>query len=268
MSTLAKPLVVEWLAEFRRYRELFYFLIWRDVKIRYKQTALGASWAIIQPFFMMIIFTVMFGRMAGIDSEGVPYPVFSYAALVPWTYFQYAVTQSGNSLVANAKLISKVYFPRAIIPASASLSGLVDFGIASLVMIGMMIYYDMPVPLGLLLWPVFVVPLAVLATSLGMIFSAMNVKYRDIKYTIPFFIHVMLFVSPIIYGTSTVPEKYRLVLLLNPLVGIIDAFRAVVIPTRPVDWGGLWIACGITTVLLVVASVYFYRTERWFADLI
>lgn len=268
MTTMTKPVAIEWLLEFKRYRELFYFLIWRDVKIRYKQTLLGASWAIIQPFFMMVIFTLMFGRMAGIDSEGVPYPVFSYAALVPWTYFQYAVTQSGNSLVANSRLISKVYFPRAIIPASSSLSGIVDFAIAAVVLIGLMVYYQTPITAGLLLWFLFLVPLVMFATAVGMIFSAMNVKYRDIKYTIPFFLHIMLFVSPIIYPVSNVPEKYRVFLALNPLVGILDAFRAVVIPTRSVDWGSLGVACAVTAALFLVASLYFYRTERSFADLI
>ncbi len=261
-------MVIEWLAEFKRYRELFFFLIWRDVKIRYKQTVLGATWAIIQPFFMMVVFTFMFGKMAKMDSEGVPYPVFSYAAVVPWTYFQYAVSQSGNSLIANSRLISKVYFPRAIVPASAALSGLVDFAIASVVLIGVMLYYKMPVPFGLLLWPALLVPLVVLSTSLGMIFAALNVKYRDIKYTIPFFLNVMLFVSPIIYGTTTVPDKYRNVLIFNPLVGIIDSFRAAVIPTRSIDWPAFWVACGVTAVLALIASVYFYKTERWFADLI
>lgn len=268
MTTVTRPIAIEWLIEFKRYRELFFFLIWRDVKIRYKQTLLGASWAVIQPFFMMVIFTVMFGRMANIDSEGVPYPVFSYAALVPWTYFQYAVTQSGNSLVANSKLISKVYFPRAIIPASSSLSGLVDFAIAAVVLLALMAYYHTPITPALLLWFVFLVPLVMFATAVGMIFSAMNVKYRDIKYTIPFFLHVLLFVSPIIYPASNMPEKYRLLIQLNPLVGIIDAFRAVVIPTRAVDMPSLWIACGVTAVTFVIASVYFYRTERSFADLI
>ncbi|HEU4365902.1 MAG TPA: ABC transporter permease [Candidatus Krumholzibacteria bacterium] len=268
MSAVTRPVAIEWLLEFRRYRELFFFLIWRDVKIRYKQTLLGASWAVIQPFFMMVIFTLMFGRMAGIDSEGVPYPVFSYAALVPWTYFQYAVTLSGNSLVANSKLISKVYFPRAIIPASSSLSGIVDFAIAAVVLIGLMVHYDTPITAGLLLWFVFLVPLVMFATAVGMIFSAMNVKYRDIKYTIPFFLHVMLFVSPIIYPASNVPERYRLILQFNPLVGILDAFRAVVIPSRAIDWNSLAIACSVTVVLFVIASVYFYRTERSFADLV
>jgi len=270
MSTVTRtrPMAVEWLLEFARYRELFFFLVWRDIKIRYKQTLLGASWAVIQPFFMMVVFNLMFGRMAKIDSEGVPYPVFSYAALVPWTYFQYAVPQSGNSLVANSRLISKVYFPRAIIPASAALSGVLDFGIASVVLIGVMLFYHMAVPVGLLLWPVFLIPLVVFSTSIGMILSALNVKYRDIKYTIPFFIQAMLFLSPVIYGTGAVPARYNAILRFNPLVGIIDAFRAAVLPTRTIDWPQLGLAVIVTTVLFVVASMYFYRTERSFADLI
>jgi len=268
MTTATRPIVLEWLGEFKRYRELFLFLIWRDVKIRYKQTALGASWAIIQPFFMMVIFTVMFGRVAKIDSDGVAYPIFSYAALVPWTYFQYAVAQSGNSLITNAKLISKVYFPRAIVPASSALSGIVDFFIAAVVLLGMMLYYHVPIRPELLLWVVFLIPLVALATALGMFFSALNVKYRDIKYTIPFFIQVMLFVSAIIYPIASLPEKYRKIIMINPLVGIIDAFRAAALPTRTIDWSSFGISCAVTLVLFVLASIYFYRTERYFADLI
>jgi len=268
VSTLARPLAVEWLVEFYRYRELFYFLTWRDVKIRYKQTLLGASWAILQPFFMMVVFTLLFGRMANIDSEGVPYPVFSYAALVPWTYFQHAVPQAGNSLVANSKLISKVYFPRAIIPASSALSGVVDFFFAAVVLIGIMLYYHMPVSAGILLWPLFLLPLVLLSTAIGMIFSSLNVKYRDIKYTIPFFVQIMLFVSPVIYPTSTLPEKYRTLLTLNPLVGIIDAFRAAILPTRMIDWPQFAFATAISLGLFIVAATYFYKTEREFADII
>lgn len=263
-----RPLVVEWLLEFAHYRELFFFLVWRDIKIRYKQTLLGASWAIIQPFFMMVVFSLMFGRMAKIDSEGVAYPVFSYAALVPWTYFSYAVPLSGNSLISNSRLISKVYFPRAIIPAASALSGIVDLAIASVVLVGIMVYYHVHVSLTLLLWPLFLIPLVMFTTALGMIFSSLNVKYRDIKYTIPFFINAMLFLSPVIYGTQHVPGKYRLLMRLNPLVGIIDAFRAAALPTRTINWATLGEASVITVVLFVLASIYFYKTERTFADLI
>jgi lipopolysaccharide transport system permease protein len=265
---LTRPLAVEWVVEFYRYRELFYFLVWRDVKIRYKQTLLGASWAILQPFFMMVVFTLLFSRMANIDSEGVPYPVFSYAALVPWTYFQHAVPLAGNSLLANSKLISKVYFPRAIIPASSALSGVVDFAFAAVVLIGIMMYYHVPVSAGLLLWPVFLVPLLVFSTAIGMFFSSLNVKYRDIKYTIPFFVQIMLFLSPVIYPSTTMPEKYRVILQLNPMVGIIDAFRAAALPTRAIDWGLFGQASLITLGLFVLAAVHFYRTEREFADII
>jgi lipopolysaccharide transport system permease protein len=255
------------MVEFFRYRELFYFLVWRDVKIRYKQTLLGASWAILQPFFMMVIFTLLFSRVTG-DSEGVPYPVFSYAALVPWTYFQHAVPLSGNSLIANSKLISKVYFPRAIIPASSALSGVVDFLFAAAVLVGIMFYYDVPLTAGLLLWPVFLLPLLLLATAIGMFFSSLNVKYRDIKYTIPFFVQIMLFLSPVIYPSATMPERYQPLLRLNPLVGIIDAFRGAALPTRPIDWALLGQATGITIVLFALAAAYFYKTEREFADII
>jgi lipopolysaccharide transport system permease protein len=268
VNALSRTVAGEWLVEFYRYRELFYFLVWRDVKIRYKQTLLGASWAILQPFFMMVVFSLLFGRVANIDSEGVPYPVFSYAALVPWTYFQHAVPLAGNSLIANSKLISKVYFPRAIIPASSALSGVVDFGFASAVLIVIMLYYHMPLSAGLLLWPVFLVPLVLFSTALGMVFSSLNVKYRDIKYTIPFFVQVMLFVSPVIYPASTLPEKYRAILAFNPLVGIIDAFRAAVLPTRDIDWGLVGLATLVTVVLFALASLYFYKTEREFADII
>jgi lipopolysaccharide transport system permease protein len=268
MNIAVLPLAVAWLAEFVRFRELFFFLVWRDIKIRYKQTLLGASWAIIQPFFMMVVFSLLFGRVAGIDSEGAPYPIFSYAALVPWTYFQYAVPLSGNSLIANSRLISKVYFPRAIIPASAALSGLIDAAIASVMLIALMLYFHVPFTAELLLYPVFMIPLVLFTTAVGMLFAALNVKYRDIKYTIPFFIQAMFFLSPVIYPPSIVPEKYAFLLPLNPMVGILDSFRASVLPTRSVAWGDLGIATAITLLWFVIASVYFYRTERQFADLI
>jgi lipopolysaccharide transport system permease protein len=261
-------MAVEWLGEFYRYRELFYFLVWRDVKIRYKQTLLGASWAVLQPFSMMVVFNLLFGQKAGIGSEGVPYPVFSYAALVPWAYFQHAMPLASNSLVSNSKLISKVYFPRAIIPSSSALSGAVDFFIAALILIGVMLYYQIPITAGLLLWPLFLIPLIMFTTSLGMFFSSLNVKYRDIKYTIPFLVQILMFISPVIYPTSEMPAKYRVLLKLNPLVGIIDAFRAAALPTRSIDWPLFAVSCAITAVLFVLAATYFYKTEREFADII
>jgi lipopolysaccharide transport system permease protein len=258
----------EWRAEFWRYRELFLFLVWRDIKIRYKQTALGATWAIIQPFMTMIIFTLFFGRLAKMPSDGIPYPIFAYSALLPWTYFSVSLGLSGNSLVQNAQLIKRVYFPRVAIPASSALSGLVDFFIAFVVLIGMMFYYDIPLSFGMLLWPLLLVPLVILVLSVGMILSSLNVKYRDIKYAIPFFIQSWLFITPIIYPTSIVPERFRPLMQLNPLTGLIEAFRASMLPTRAVDWSSVLISVAITAVIFLFAVVYFKKTEREFADII
>jgi lipopolysaccharide transport system permease protein len=254
--------------EFWEYRELFYFLVWRDVKIRYKQTVLGAAWAVIQPFFMMIIFTLFFGRMAKMPSDGIPYPLFSYSALLPWTYFSTSVGLSGNSLIGGANLVRKVYFPRVALPAASTLSGLVDFAIAFVILIGIMAYYHVAPGWGLLLWPVLLVPLVVLALGLGLILSSLNVKYRDIKYAIPFFIQALLFVTPIIYPTSIASERVRLLLSLNPLTGLIEAFRASMLPGRPVDWPLLGVSVAFTVVIFVVGMAYFRKTEREFADVI
>jgi lipopolysaccharide transport system permease protein len=268
MSTAVLPLAVAWLSEFVRYRELFFFLVWRDVKIRYKQTLLGAAWAIIQPFTLMLVASFAFGRVAGIDSEGAPYPLFAYAALVPWAYFQYSVPMAGNSLISNSNLISKVYFPRAIIPASSTLSGIVDFAVASAMLVAIAIYYRLPFSPEMLLWPVLLLPLIVFTTAIGMLFAALNVKFRDIKYTIPFFMQAMLFLSPVFYPPTLVPKKWSFLLHLNPMVGILDSFRASILPARTIDWGGLGIATAVATAMFAVAAVYFYRTERTFADLI
>lgn len=268
MNAGVRPVAVEWAAEFYRYRELFLFLVWRDVKIRYKQTLLGASWAVLQPFAMMVVFTLLFSKVGDIDSEGVPYQVFSYAAVVPWTFFEYAMPLASNSLISNSKLISKVYFPRAIIPAASALSGAVDFFIASFILIFVMLYYHVPVQASLLLWPVFLIPLIVFTTALGMFFSSLNVKYRDIKYTIPFLVRILLFLSPVIYGTGNLPEKYQAILRFNPLVGIIDAFRAAALPTRSIDWPLFGLACAVSVAMFALAAVYFYKTEREFADII
>jgi len=257
-----------WIKEFWEYRELFFFLVWRDVKIRYKQTVLGASWAVIQPFFTMVIFTLFFGRMAKMPSDGVPYPIFSYSALLPWTYFANSVRLSGNSLLSGANLIRRVYFPRVALPGASVLSGLVDFGIAFFVLIGMMFYYDISFSWGLLLWPVLLIPLVLLALGLGMILSSLNVKYRDIKHAIPFFIQSLLFITPIIYPTSIASDTVRRLLSLNPLTGLIEAFRASMLPTRAVDWPLLGQSVVITLVIFLIGVLYFRKTEREFADII
>jgi lipopolysaccharide transport system permease protein len=254
--------------EFWEYRELFYFLVWRDVKIRYKQTVLGVAWAVIQPFFMMIIFTLFFGRMAKMPSDGIPYPLFSYSALLPWTYFSTSLSLSGNSLVGGANLVRKVYFPRVALPAASTLGGLVDFAIAFVILLGIMAYYHVAPGWGLLLWPLLLVPLVFLALGLGMVLSALNVKYRDIKYAIPFLVQALLFVTPIIYPTSIASERVRFVLSLNPLTGLIEAFRASMLPTREVDWRLLGVSVAFTVVIFVLGMAYFRKTEREFADVI
>jgi lipopolysaccharide transport system permease protein len=257
-----------WAREIWSYRELFYFFVWRDIKVRYKQTVLGALWAIIQPFFTMIVFTLFFGKFAKMPSEGVPYPVFSYAALVPWTYFSSSVGYSGNSLVGNSDLLTKVYFPRFAIPASATLSGLIDFFIASIILFGIMIFYNIPISFKLVLWPILVIPMIFLALGLGMIFSSLNVKYRDIKYAIPFFIQIWLFITPIIYPITLLPEKYRVLAAMNPMTGIIEAFRFTVIPGKPLDIGLLIFSISVSFVAFLVGLFYFRNTEKQFADIV
>ena len=258
----------EWLREIWQYRELFYFLVWRDVKVRYKQTVLGAAWAVIQPFFTMVVFTLFFQKLAKMPSDGIPYPVFSYCALVPWTYFHMAVTNAGSSLVSNSNLLTKVYFPRAAIPVSSAFSGLVDFGVASVVLLGIMVYYHVPPGWSMLLWPVLLLPLVTLALGVGMIFAALNVRYRDIRYALPFLIQVWMYVTPIIYPTNIIPEKYRVLMAFNPLAGIIESFRACMIPNRTMDWTLFGVSLAITIAVFAAGAVYFRKTERTFADII
>jgi len=261
-------MTVRWLREFWTYRELFLFLVWKDVKVRYKQTLLGASWAVIQPFFSMLVFSLFFGKLAGMPSDGVPYPVFAYAALVPWTYFSTALQFSGNSLVANSNLVSKVYFPRVALPASAALAGLVDFTIASVVLGGIMLYYRIAPSWELMFWPVLVLPVMLLVLGVGMILSALNVKYRDVKYAIPFAMQIWLFLTPIIYPASIVPERFRPLAALNPLTGLIDAFRAALLPNRAIDWASVGFSVVVILVVLILGATYFRNSERQFADVI
>lgn len=251
-----------------RYRELFYFLAWRDVKIRYKQTALGIAWAVLQPLMTMVVFTLLFGKLGNLPNDGIPYPVFYFAALLPWTYFSATLVNSGNSLVVNANLLTKVYFPRMILPSSAAVSGLVDFGVGFVLLLGIMAYYGIVPGSGLLLWPLLLMHLFALALGVSMILAALNVKYRDVKYTLPFLVQLWLFATPVIYPTSMIPEQYRPLLALNPLTGIIDAFRSALVPVKSIDWQLLSVSSLITVIVLAVAIVYFKRTERAFADLV
>lgn len=249
------------------YRELLFFLTWRDVKVRYKQTALGAAWAILQPLFMMVIFTIFFGRLAGVDSGGIPYPLFALAGLVPWTFFSNAITQSGNSLVGSSHLITKVYFPRLIVPAAAMLAGLVDFALAFLLFVVMMVYYSVVPTMHLLFLPVLILLTALFALGVGTWFAALNVKYRDVRFALPFLIQIWLFVSSVILPSSALPQKYRLLLMLNPMSGIIEGYRSSLFGL-PFDWPAIGAAAGITFAVLGYAIYSFARVERSFADII
>ena len=249
------------------YRELLFFLTWRDVKVRYKQTALGAAWAILQPLFMMLIFTIFFGRLAGVGSSGIPYPLFALGGLVPWTFFSNAITASGNSLVGSANLITKVYFPRLIVPAAAMLAGLVDFLLAFVLLCVLMLYYRVTLTIQVLFLPVLVLLTALFALGVGTWMSALNVKYRDVRFALPFLIQLWLFVSSVILPSSSIPQKWRWLLMLNPMSGIIEGYRSALFGL-PFDWPALGMASGLTLLVLFYAIYAFGRVERSFADII
>ena len=249
------------------YRELLYFLVWRDVKIRYKQTFLGALWAIIQPLLTMLIFTQIFSRVAKIDSDGIPYPVFAYAALLPWTFFANAIATSGNSVVSNSNLITKVYFPRLIVPIAAVCAGLVDLAVAFPMLVVLMFYYQIGLTLNVLLLVPLVLLTTLLAIAVGLYLSALNVKYRDVKFAIPFMVQIWMYVSPIAYPTSVVPAKWRVLYSLNPIVGIVDGYRSALFG-NPFNWQAIAISVVITLVLLVYGLLQFRKVESSFADII
>ena len=268
-----KPLVTiapsrNWVAlnlrDLWHYRDLLYILMQRDIKVRYKQTILGAAWAIIQPLLTMLIFTVFFGNLAGLSSDNIPYPLFAYAGLLPWIFFSNALTNSGNSLVGNSNLITKVYFPRMVIPIAAVGSGLVDFGIAFILLVGLMIYYAVGFSIGLLMLPVLVVLTATLAIGIGMWMSALNVKYRDIRYALPFLIQLGMFASGII---TPVPQKWRLLLFVNPLAAQIEGYRAAIFG-KPFDWIALGVSTAVTFAVLIYSAYNFRRMEKSFADVV
>lgn len=253
--------------ELWNYRELLYFLTWRDVKVRYKQTLLGAAWAILQPLFMMIIFSLFFGRLAGVDSKGVPYALFALAGLVPWTFFANSVTTSGNSLVGSTNLITKVYFPRLLVPAAAVAAGLVDFVIAFLTLVVAMVYYKVGVTLNILMLPVLVLLTTLFALAVGMWMSALNVKYRDVRFALPFLIQIWLFVSSVILPSTALPQKWRWLLAFNPMSAIIESYRAALFG-QPFPWQSLGIATVITVVALLYSGYSFHKVEKTFADII
>ncbi|AAM30353.1 Polysaccharide ABC transporter, permease protein [Methanosarcina mazei Go1] len=254
--------------ELKEYRELLFFLALREIKIRYKQTIMGASWALLQPFFTMIVFTLIFGRLAQMPSDGIPYPIFSYSGLLLWTYFSNALSQSSNSLVDNAPLLSKVYMPRIFIPTAPCLSGLLDYGIAMSILAIMMVYYRFVPGISILLLPLIILLTFMLASGVGYWLSSICVKYRDVKFILPFFIQLLLFVSPVIYPANIVGENLQWLLYLNPLTGLISAHRACLLGHIPVDFVGLGISAVLTVVIFVSGILYLRSTEKYFADLI
>jgi lipopolysaccharide transport system permease protein len=250
-----------------RYRELLYFLTWRDIKIRYRQTALGAAWAVLQPFLTMVVFSIFFGRLGNIPSDGIPYPIFSYAALLPWQYFQSSLAISANSLVGNANLITKVYFPRLIIPISATFSGLVDFAIAFSILILLMIYFQIQPTLGVLLLPVFLLLALITALGVSLWLSALNVKYRDVRYVVPFLTQFWFFATPVAYPSSMLDEPWRTLYGLNPMVGVVEGFRWALLDSNPP--GPMLILSAVISILLLISGLlYFNRMEKTFADVI
>lgn len=256
------------LKELWEYRELLYFLTWRDIKVRYKQTALGALWAIIQPFFMMVVFSLFFGRLAGVPSDNIPYPVFIFCALLPWQLFAQALNESSNSLVANERLITKVYFPRLVIPIAAVLGGLVDFAIAFVVLLGMMAYYHIIPTLAVLLLPFFILLAVLTALGVGLWLSALNVQYRDVRYTLNFLTQFWMFMTPVAYPSSIVPEKWRALYGLNPMAGVVEGFRWALLGKTQAP--GPLLAVSIVAVILILIGglFYFRRMEETFADIV
>jgi lipopolysaccharide transport system permease protein len=250
------------------YRELLYFLTWRDIKVRYKQTVLGAAWAILQPFLTMVVFSVFFGRLAKVPSEGVPYPIFAYCALLPWNYFAGALDRAGNSLVGSANLITKVYFPRLVVPMSAVLAGLLDFAIAFVVLIGMMLVYGIVPTAAVLALPAFILLATVTALGVGLWLSAMNVQYRDVRYAIPFLVQFWLFASPVAYSSTLVPERWRALYGLNPMAGVVEGFRWTLLGTGQSPGPLLAVSASVSIALLISGLYYFRRMEKTFADVV
>ena len=256
------------LGELWTYHELIYFLTWRDIKVRYKQTALGAAWAILQPFFTMLVFSLFFGKLAGMKSDGVPYPIFAFTALVPWTFFAYGLAQASNSIIGSENLIKKVYFPRLIIPLSTVLSGAVDFALAFLVLLGMMLYYGL-LPTTQVLWvPLFVLLTVVTSLGVGLWLSALNVQFRDVRYVIPFLTQFWMFATPIAYPSSLLHEPWRTIYGLNPMVGVVEGFRWALLGSGSAPGPMILVSSLAAVAILLGGAFYFRRMEKPFADVV
>ena len=254
--------------EIWKYKELLYFFTWRDFKVRYKQTVIGILWAIFQPFMTMVVFSIFFGKMAKMPSDGIPYPIFVYSGLLLWQFFSTSLSETSNCLIANKAIITKVYFPRLILPISTTATKLVDFSIASTILAGMMIYYQYtPNLIGLLILPLLLLITFMAAVGIGLFLASVNVKYRDVRYALPFFIQMMLFVSPVIYPAS-IAGKYSWILAINPMTGVIKAVRAALFGNAPINWLLIGISGFVCLIVLIVGIIYFKKTERYFADIV
>jgi lipopolysaccharide transport system permease protein len=256
------------LRELWRYRDLFYLLMWRDIKVRYAQSVLGIGWAIIQPVAFMVVFTIIFGRLVKMGSDGAPYPIFSYTALVPWTYFSTALATATASLNQNSDMLSKIYFPRLVIPLSAVAGKLVDFGIALILLFGLMVWFGIVPTIWALMLPWFIVLMVITAAGLGMWLSALAVHYRDIQYGIAFLLQVLMYATPVVYPASLIPTEYRLLYGLNPMAGVIEGLRSSLLGTNPMPWDLLWAGTITALVIAFVGLSYFRRMERIFADVV
>ena len=256
---------IDW-KELVEYRDLFYFLVWRSIKIRYAQSMLGIGWAVIQPFFSMIVFTIVFGSLAKVGSDGVPYALFSFAALVPWTYFANAVTESTNSLVAEANMLSKVYFPRIILPLAAVFAKLVDFVIALLLLFVLMLFHWHAPTWGMLWLPLLILIMMLAAAGIGTWLTALAIQYRDIKYAMTFVVQLLMYAAPVVYPASLVPDGWRWLYALNPMVGVIEGFRSALLGTNPMPWGYIVLGFIVALMLAVTGAFYFRFKEKVFAD--
>jgi lipopolysaccharide transport system permease protein len=250
------------------YRELLYFLVWRDLKVRYKQTVIGAGWAILQPLMTMVIFTAVFGNFAKIPSDGIPYPIFAYSALLPWNLFASSLTRGGTSVVGNSQLISKIYFPRLLLPLSGILSPIVDFAVSFVILVVMMIWFGTLPSWGVLALPLFLFLVLLTALAVGLWLSALDVRYRDVGHTIPFLVQLWMFASPVAYPVSLVPDKWRMLYSLNPMAGVIEGFRWALLGKESPDFGMIVISSIMVLALLLSGIVYFKHTERTFADVV
>ena len=253
--------------ELKEYRDLFYFMVWREIKVLYAQTILGFSWAILQPLVQIVIFTVVFGKVAKISTEGIPYFLFSSVAIIPWTYMSQAITESSQSLVAGQAMLGKIYFPRLIFPMTPILAKVVDFGISILILLGVMLYYRVLPTWNLFLFPLFFVLMMSIPAGIGMWSSALAIRFRDVKFAMPFAVRMLIYSAPIVYSASAIPEKYRIIYSLNPIVGVIEGYRACLLGTT-VPWLYIWPGIFTAIIILFSGAFYFKRTERVFVDVI